>query len=164
LLAAAGFALTGHTQGLTEPGFAPPAVALHVLIAGFWVAAPVTLWPVTSLADGRLLARLERFSVVAVAAIPILVALGVWLAWRLAGGFAPLIASTYGLLLLLKLLVALAAMGMGALNRQVVTGKVRQNAAVGRRWLRTTLAIETTLFLVAIMAVSAATTIGAPGE
>ncbi len=164
VLAASGFALTGHTQGLTDPGLAPPAVALHVLIAGFWVAAPLTLWPVASLADGPLLARLERFSGFAVAAIPLLVVLGVWLAWRLAGGFAPLFGSTYGRLLILKLVVTLGAMGIGALNKQVVTGKMKDTPAVGRHWLRRTLAIETTLFVVAIVAVSAATTIGAPGE
>lgn len=164
VLAAAGFALTGHTQGLTDPGFAPLAVALHVLIAGFWVAAPLTLWPVASLADGQLLKRLERFSVIAVAAIPILVVLGIWLAWRLAGGFAPLFGSTYGRLLILKLVVALVAMGIGAVNKQVVTSEVRTVPAQGRRWLRATLAIETTLFIAAIVAVSAATTIGAPGE
>lgn len=164
VLAAAGFGLTGHTQGLTDPGPAPLAVAVHVLIAGFWIAAPLTLWPSARLTDDRLLARLERFSAIAVAAIPLLILLGVWLAWRLAGGFAPLLTSTYGRLLLLKLLAALLAMGMGALNKQVVTARIRHAPLAGRQWLRTTLTVEATLFLVAIVAISAATTIAGPGE
>ena len=35
IVMAAGFALTGHTQALTDPGLAPYAVALHAAIAGF---------------------------------------------------------------------------------------------------------------------------------
>ena len=163
-LLAAGFALTGHSQGLTDPGFAPPAVALHVLIAGYWVVAPITLFPRGSLANDQLHARLAVFSRWAIGAIPVLIALGVWLAWRIAGGLAPLLNSNYGRLLLLKLAVALAAMAMGALNKQVITGKVLADPPTGRRWLRWTLGVESSLFLVAVVAVSAATTIGAPGE
>ena len=164
LLLATGFALTGHSQGLTDPGFAPPAVALHVLIAGYWVVAPITLFPRGSLANDQLHARLAVFSRWAIGAIPVLIALGVWLAWRIAGGLTPLLNSNYGRLLLLKLAVALAAMAMGALNKQVITGKVLADPPTGRRWLRWTLGVESSLFLVAVVAVSAATTIGAPGE
>lgn len=161
---AAGFGLTGHTQGLSEPGLAPALASAHVLIAGFWVAAPRTLYPATSISDVALLARLKRFSAVAIAAIPVLVLLGVWLAWVLAGGVEPLVGSTYGRLLLLKLAVGLAAMGLGTLNKQVVTGRMETDPAKGRQWLRLTLGLDAVLFTVAIVAVSAATTIAGPGE
>lgn len=164
LALAAGFGLTGHTQGLTDPGLAPVAVAFHVLIAGFWVAAPLTLYPSDFTLLETLHGRLERFSRLAVAAIPALIVLGVWLAWRIAGGFAPLFTSGYGWLLLLKLAIALAAMTIGALNKQVVTAKILSDPPTGRRWLRWTLAAEASLFLGAIVAISAATTIAGPGE
>lgn len=164
VILAAGFALTGHTQGLDDPGLAPLAVGVHVLIAGFWVAAPMTLQPSAALSDSILHARLTRFSRIAIAAIPILVALGIWLAWRIAGGVDPLLNSNYGRLLLLKLAVALAAMGLGAVNKQLITARVLSDPAKGRSWLSRTLAVEATLFLVATLAVSAATTIAGPGE
>lgn len=159
---ATGFGLTGHTQGLSEPGLAPTVVASHVFIAGFWIAAPITLYPAAGVGDALLLWRLKRFSAIAIAAIPLLILLGVWLAWVLAGGFEPLVGSTYGRLLLLKLAAGLVALGLGALNKQIVTARMEADPTKGRRWLRLTLAFETILFAVAILAVSAATTIAGP--
>ena len=164
IVLAAGFALTGHTQGLDDPGLAPLAVGLHVLIAGFWIAAPGTLRPSMAVTNNVLHARLVAFSRLAVAAIPVLAALGVWLAWRISGGIGPLLTSTYGRLMLLKLAAALAAMALGAFNQQVITARVLSEPQTGRRWLSRTLAAETALFLLAIIAVSAATTIAGPGE
>lgn len=159
-----GFGLAGHAQGLADPGLAPIAVGLHVLIAGFWLAAPVSLYPAPTRKDSELLSRLRRFSSIAVVAIPVLIALGGWLAWMLTGGPEKLFATTYGLLLLAKLAIGIVAMSLGALNKQVITTKVAADPAVGRKWLRVTLLCEATLFAMAIIAVSAATTIGGPAE
>lgn len=160
----AGFGLTGHSQGLADPGLAPLMVATHVVIAGFWVAAPFSLYPSSTLDDASLLARVHRFSVFAIAAIPILIALGIWLAWILAGGIEKLFSTTYGLLLLAKLATGVIAMGLGAINKQFITAKIAAAPATGRMWLRTTLLLEAMLFTAAIIAVSAATTIGGPSE
>lgn len=159
-----GFGLTGHSQGLADPGLAPAMVATHVLIAGFWVVAPFSLYPTSTLDAARLAARLHRFSAIAVAAIPLLIGLGFWLAWILAGGPDKLFGTTYGLLLLVKLAIGVVAMGLGALNKQIITAKIAIAPDRGRAWLRTTLILEATLFTAAIIAVSAATTIGGPGE
>lgn len=159
-----GFGLAGHAQGLADPGLAPIAVAVHVLIAGFWFAAPVSLYPAPTLEDSVLLSRLQRFSSIAVVAIPVLIALGGWLAWTLAGGPETLFGTTYGHLLLAKLAIGIVAMSLGALNKQVITGKVAADPATGRKWLRVTLLCESALFAAAIIAVSAATTIGGPAE
>jgi putative copper export protein len=155
-----GFGLTGHAQGLTA-GLAPIMVAAHVLIAGFWVAAPISLYPGPTLDSARLTSRLHRFSTIAVAAIPVLIALGIWLAWILTEGGEKLLVTTYGLLLLAKLAIGVIAIGVGALNKQVITAKVAADPATGKKWLRVALLCEATLFAAAIIAVSAATTIGA---
>ena len=157
-----GFGLTGHAQGLTDPGLAPIMVAAHVLIAGFWVAAPISLYPGSKLDSARLTGRLHRFSTIAVAAIPVLIALGIWLAWMLTEGGEKLLVTTYGLLLLAKLAIGVIAIGVGALNKQVITAKVAADPPTGKSWLRVALLCEATLFAAAIIAVSAATTIGAP--
>jgi len=159
-----GFSLTGHAQGLIDPGLAPIMVAVHVFIAGFWIAAPISLYPAATLDDVQLLSRLRRFSSIAVLAIPILVALGVWLAWTLAGGAEKLIGTIYGLLLLSKLAIGIIAMSLGALNKQVITVKVAVDSDTGRQWLRIALLCEAALFAAAIIAVSSATTIGGPVE
>lgn len=164
VIVSAGFALTGHTQALENPGAMPAAASLHALIGGFWVVAPLTLWPSSSLDERQLLARLRRFSAIAVIAIPVLLALGVWLAWTLARGWNGLVATTYGQLLLAKLTVGLAAVGMGALNKQVLTARVAEHPEQGRRWLRYALSVEAALFAAAILAVSAATTLTGAGE
>jgi putative copper resistance protein D len=161
---AAGFALTGHAQALPDPGLAPYGVGLHAAIAGFWVAAPLTLAPDPAVADDVMLARLKRFSAAAVVLIPVLFIAGLWLAWVLADGIDGLIMTAYGQLLLLKLAAATITLGIGALNRQVVTAKVATDAPTGRRWLRRTLTVESVLFAVAILAVSAATTLTGAGE
>lgn len=158
-----GFGLTGHAQGLADPGLAPMIVAAHVLIAGFWVAAPISLYPPGSTMDStRLTRRLHRFSTIAVAAIPILIALGIWLAWILTEGGEKLLGTIYGLLLLAKLAIGVIAIGVGALNRHIIAAKVQVDPATGQKWLRVVLLCEATLFAAAIIAVSAATTIGAP--
>jgi len=162
--ASAGFALTGHTQALSNPGLAPYAVGMHVAIAGFWIAAPLTLSPRGLADDTVLLARLKRFSAAAVFLIPVLVVAGLWLAWILAGGVQGLLGTAYGQLLLLKLAAACIAIGLGAINKQVVTAKVAADPHVGRRWLNHTLTAETVLFLVALVAISAATTLTGAGE
>jgi copper resistance protein D len=161
---AAGFALTGHSQGLAEPGLAPAAVALHVLIASFWVAAPVSLAPAAGVSDTTLVERLKRFSQIALLAVPAVLVLGLWLSWRLAGGVDDLFGSLYGRLLLLKLATALLALGLGAINQRLVTAKVMADPTAGRRWLGRTLAFETVLFFAAIAAIGAATTLTGPGQ
>ncbi len=158
----ASFALTGHTQALATPGLAPWAVGLHVLIASFWLAAPISLWPRSALADEALHRRLERFSAGAAIAVPVLFLAGLWLAWRIAGGITPLLDSAYGRLLIAKLAVATVALGLGAFNKQVITAMVATNPAQARAWLRGTLTAEAGMFAVALFIVGWATTLAGP--
>jgi putative copper export protein len=164
LAIAASFALTGHSQALEAPGLAPWAVAGHALIAAFWFAAPITLWPSTDLANDDVLRRARRFSVFAVAAIPILFALGVWLLWRLAGGVGAAVSSLYGQLLIVKLMAALAALGLGAFNKMTVTAALLGSPARGRILLTRTLTVDAVLFAIALGLVGWATTMTGPPD
>jgi len=161
---AASFALTGHSQALDTPGAAPWAVAVHVLIAAFWFAAPITLWPKLGLADAALVKRMERFSAWAIAPILVLFALGLWLAWRLADGVEAALSSLYGQLLLAKLLAASIALAIGAFNKQYVTKTLQASPARGRKLLTRTLSLDALLFATALTLVGWATTMtGPPG-
>ena len=156
------FALTGHTQALEPPGLAPWAVAAHVLIAAFWFAGPITLWPARSLEGATLTARVTRFSNFAVAAVPALFALGLWLALLLAGGWTPLLTSLYGQLLIAKLAAASFALALGAYNKSVVTARLQTAPETGQRALRLTLGLDAVLFLIALGAIAAATSLTGP--
>jgi putative copper resistance protein D len=160
----ASFALAGHTQALAAPGLAPWIVGLHVLIASYWIAAPISLWPRDTLADEALQRRLERFSAGAIVAIPLLFVAGLWLAWRISGGLAPLLESGYGRLLLAKLAAASVALGLGALNKQFVTAMIIRTPERGRMWLKRTLAADTLLFLTALLLIGWATTLTGPPD
>lgn len=156
------FALTGHSLALDSPGIAPWSVAIHVVIAAFWFAAPLTLWPSQRLTDIDLTGRLERFSSIALFVVPLLFMVGLWLAWRLAGGVQQLITSDYGRLLLLKLVIAAIALGLGGLNKFVTTPIIVRDAVRGRRLLMRSLIAEATVFGAAIMIVAWATTMMGP--
>ncbi len=159
---AAGFALTGHTQALESPSFAPWGVGLHALLAAFWIAAPITLWPRANLPDEVVLSRTERFSRLAIVLVPVLFVIGMWLAVLLAGSVEALFSSLYGQLLLAKLAAASAALALGAYNKQIVARKLRQAPAEGRQALTVTLAFDTALFASALVLVGVATTFTGP--
>ncbi|WP_135210614.1 CopD family protein [Vitreimonas flagellata] len=156
------FGLTGHTQALESPGLAPWALGAHVLIAAFWFAGPITLWPARSLEEATLAARVTRFSKFAVAAVPALFALGVWLGLLLAGGWTPLLTSLYGQLLIAKLAAANFALALGAYNKSVVTARLQTAPETGQRALRLTLGLDAVLFLIALAAIAAATSLTGP--
>jgi copper resistance protein D len=159
---AAGFALTGHTQALESPSLAPWGVGLHALIAAFWIAAPITLWPRANLSDEAVLSRTERFSRLALVLVPVLFVIGVWLAVLLAGSVEAVFSSLYGQLLLAKLGAASAALALGAYNKQIVARKLRQAPAEGRRALTLTLTFDMALFASALILVGVATSFTGP--
>lgn len=162
LFIAGSFALVGHTQALATPGLAPAALALHALIAAFWIAAPITLWPRAQLDDDALLARLQRFGFWALIAIPILFGLGVWLLLRLGSGFDAVLSSLYGRLLLAKLAIVTLALALGAANKFWVVEQVRRSPQQARGVLRATLTADAIIFLTALALVAWATTVTGP--
>ena len=160
----AAFALTGHTAGLASPGFAPWIVLGHLLIAGFWLGAPATLWPRTTTTDAEVLGRTEAFSRIARLIVPLLFASGLYLFWRINGGFETALATGYGRLLAAKLLLATVILGLGALNMTLVTRQLISDPAKGRAALRSTLRIDAILFAVILVLIAAATTLSGPTE
>lgn len=158
----ASFALTGHSAGLEAPGPAPWIVAGHLLIAGFWLAAPVTLWPRPAMRDADVLARTEAFSRIARFAVPILFVSGIYLFWRINGSFANPLSSGYGQLLAAKLLAATLALGLGAFNMTIIAHRLSTEPAKGRAALRATLRVDAILFAAIVIFIAAATTISGP--
>jgi putative copper export protein len=159
---AASFGLVGHAQALAAPGIAPWIAAAHVLLAALWFAAPISLWPSTAIEPTALLARVRRFSAIAIAAVPALFILGLWLLWRLA--WPDVLSSGYGLLLTAKLGVAILGLGLGSLNKTIVTKALETDTARGARLLSWTLRLEAAIFFIALALVAWATTLTGPPE
>jgi len=160
----ASFGLTGHTAGLEAPGLAPWVVAGHLLIAGFWLAAPVTLWPRAAMTDTDVLERTEAFSRVAKFIVPFVFASGLYLFWRIDGDFLTALSSGYGRLLAAKLVAAALILGLGALNMTIITRQLSADTLKGRAALRSTLRIDAALFLLVIIIIATATTLIGPPE
>jgi copper resistance protein D len=156
------FALTGHTQALESPALFSFLVAGHVAIAAFWVSAPAVLWPHPEVNDTVLLARTQQFGAVALVCVPLLFVGGGILGWKLGGGYTGLTTSTYGQALGFKLCCALAALGLGAVNKLRISTLLRTRIAQGRRELQQTLTLDGMLFVFALLAITLATTIMGP--
>lgn len=160
LLVSAAYGLSGHTAGLETPGIAPLVTSLHVLIAGFWIMAPVSLWPDTEKTDALVLQRTRRFSFYARGLIPLLFISGPFLLWRIAGGVSEIIYSDYGRLILAKFVLAGVALALGAVNMLIVTRRIATSPADGRAALRTTLRVDAVLFAGILLLISTAITLG----
>lgn len=158
----AGFGLSGHTQSLDGAVLAPFAVAFHVGVAGFWIMAPISLWPRSGDESDSLATKLHQFSRTAQWLVPIMIALGLWLCVEIAGSVEAVFQTTYGRLLLFKLAVILIAVGLGAFNKTYVTSRLEMGEVSARGMLKRVLALDTFLFLMAITAVAAATTLFGP--
>ena len=132
----------GHTQ--VEDGQARAvhtfSDALHLLAAGAWLGGLVGLLDLTATAvdGGNGAARQAceaafRFSKMGYAAVAILVAAGLVNSWFLVGSLTNLVATTYGRLLLLKLVLFVAMVGFAGLNRFLVVPTLQRAAAMGSK-------------------------------
>jgi copper transport protein len=145
LLVTASFALSGHAATSGPAWIARPALVLHALCAAYWVGAfaPLLL-AVRRLPRKGALALLRSFSARAVGAVACLVLAGVVLAALQVRTPGALLTTDYGRLLLLKLALVTVLLGLGALNRLVLTPALerRADAAVG---LRRTIGVDLAL-------------------
>lgn len=155
------FAWTGH--GAAEEGTAglihAAADVLHLLAAGVWLGALVALAILlarTRQTDDRaslepLHDALKGFSGVGSAVVAVILATGLVNSWFLVGPdrILSMADSTYGLLLLVKLGLFVAMLGLAALNRFVLTpalekGLAHDDPAPAIAILRRTVLVETT--------------------
>lgn len=160
--AALAFGLTGHARSEGMPAFLGVLVALHVLIAGFWAAAPLSLWPTRGLETRILAQRHERFGAIALTAVPALFVAGAVLALIIGRGLPGLAASAYGATIATKAALALTALGIGAWNRLRLAKLLNANAPAARTQLKWAMILDAALFLGIAAATSAATTVFAP--
>lgn len=158
----AGFALSGHTHAAENMPWLPLWVIPHILIAGYWIWAPISLWPSVAVTDNEIITRVDRFSFFAVWAVPLLFAIGLYLLWRLNGSLLNLTPTLYGRLLMGKLSASVLILGIGAYNKFRITGLLKQSLTLGRAALRKSLSLEAALFILVLVCIVLATTLTGP--
>jgi copper resistance protein D len=166
-LALALFALTrasmGHAgeDGLLSAALA--AEAIHYAAAGMWTGVVlVSAWftleeaRIRTAATGACDGYLERMSQAAMAAVCAIAATGIYSAWLRVGTVDHLRHTLYGVILLVKVALVLAAIALGAYNKFIgLPAAHRANSALRR--VRTVLRIESVVLLGAVLAASVLT-------
>ncbi len=163
-------ALAGHATTLHPVAALLPLDVVHVTAMSVWVGGLVMLLFVLPSATrrlepserSRLLAGvLVRFSPMALACVAALLATGVTQALIDMGGLSPLLDTAFGRAVLIKFVLLMALIGLGAVNRQRVVPALRRLAGTGEapggagRLLRRTLRAEVALVVVVLGVTSA---------
>lgn len=140
----AGLTLAAHASGSGVLAIA--ADWLHMLAAALWIGGLVSLLLVLRMAEASLrpwLARevVPRFSRVAGIGVGVMVVTGIYSAWVYIPSLQSFLATAYGRALLVKLVLVVPLVALGALNRfvlrpRVLAGKAAPVPAV-HRFLRT---------------------------
>lgn len=162
LCLSASFAMTGHTHGQETAPWLYLWMIPHLLIAGFWVMAPVSLWPHHETEDQALIQKVERFSRAAIWIVPMLFVSGAYVVRILLPDISNLWTSQYGQLLSVKLIAVTSLLGLGAWNKLSVTQSLKNDASVGRVRLKRSLSLEAMLFALVIVVILFATTVTGP--
>lgn len=157
------FTLVGHSTGAPRLLLAS-LLLLHLGALAFWVGALLPLYrisgpPHLSQSVGRVL---QRFGRVAGPVVAALIAAALWLAWRLLEGWAPLLHSAYGQVLLLKLAVLLLLLGLAALNRWILVPALVAHAPRARQRLRASIGCEMLLVALILLLTAFLTTTTSP--
>ena len=155
MLVGLSFALTGHAATAPPRWLTGPALGLHVLCAAFWLGSLLPLWWSLRLEPAQAARVLQRFSMVALVAVAVLVTAGSALAWiQLGGDTGALTRTAYGWRLFGKLALVSGLLSLAALNRLVLTPALADGRPDAARRLQLTLGTDLALGL-AVLAVTA---------
>lgn len=150
LLAATACALQwrmGHAA-VAEDLPLPAATVLHILAAGLWLGGLLPLW--LALPQAPRAAR--RFSALGLSCVLVLAATALAQAWVLVVGIAGLVGTDYGRIVLAKLLLLAALLGLAALNRFGLSpGLSGPEPGRAIRRLRLSILVETGLGLLVLL-------------
>lgn len=147
-------AFTGHTRAATPEALVVGVDVLHLAAGSLWLGGLVAIALVLgelAWGDGGAVV-LGRFSTWAAGLLAVLVGAGTFLAWRIAGSWDALLDSGYGVLLLVKVLAALVAIGIAAWNRFALMPRLR-TAPRRDRGFPATLLVRTALVEAGVLVV-----------
>ncbi len=159
LLLAGSFVLTGHISTLTL--VARGVLALHVLMVFLWIGA---LYPLLQLSRTRDIQQvqtlMQRFGVLALGIVALLLVSGMWLATQVLQAPTDLATTAYGRTLLLKLVGVSGLLLIAAGNKLVLVPKLATTGSAAT--LQTYIRIEIGVALLVLAVTSWLTTITGP--
>ncbi|WP_176556391.1 FixH family protein [Rubellimicrobium rubrum] len=134
LVALASFGLSGHVVTAGPRGWTTPLLLIHAALAAFWVGSLLPLLRALDAPAGEAASAVQRFSALAVVAVPVLILVGLALTWIQVRQPEGLVTTPYGLVLLIKVGLVGALLGLATLNRLILTpGLTRGEAGAARR-------------------------------
>jgi len=148
-VAVASPALVGHTRAFDPVSLLIVTDALHLVAGAVWLGGLVGLaltLPALAARRRDAAALVSRFSTVAAGVLAVLVVSGTLTGWRVVRSWDNLFGTSYGVLLLVKVGIALLAVGVAAWNRWRLLP--RAEAVVGM--LRRTVLAEACLLLAVV--------------
>jgi copper transport protein len=140
--AGAAVAASGHAGSAEPQWLTRPLVALHVVTMATWIGALMPLGLALRAGGGGATAMLFRFSCAIPWLLCILLVSGVVLAFIQVGTPTALLSTAYGTVLLVKLALVAALLGLAAFNRWRLTPAIARGDAAGRNALVRAVVVE----------------------
>ncbi|MEY9863171.1 copper transport protein [Catenulispora sp. GAS73] len=142
---------TGHAATGGGAPVAMVALTLHVAAMAVWVGGLFVVAVLVAGGGAAVAVAVRRFSRLALGAVGVLVATGVYQAWREVGSVSGLLDTTYGRLLLAKVAILLCVIGVARGSRGIVATWGSGSAAALRRNVVVELAGASVLLLLAVL-------------
>lgn len=141
------FVISGHS---TKDGFITQSLLLiHLVGISYWLGSLLPFsWMCISDDDENLHIITHRFGVLAIGYIMALMISGFIFAYHLIGSFYALINTSYGNVLLAKLVAVFLILSLGALNKFKLVPLLIKNPTVGAKRLRSSVNFEILLALI----------------
>ena len=161
LLALWSFCRVGHVADTGAPWLAA-LLLVHLAAAAFWIGI---LAPLRSLAGGDLAAAAalgRRFGAIAGITVPVLIAAGIVMAWRLLGDVSALATSAYGLALIAKITGVGVLLGAAAANRLRFVPAMSRGERAAADGLRRSIAVEWVAVSAVLIVTAGLTGLAAP--
>ena len=143
LVALLSFTRTGHVAG-TASFWLELLLLLHLACIAFWIGILSPLRTLAGEAGGFADAATlgHHFGRIASVTVPVLLAAGLVMAWRLVGGLAALVTTVYGLMLLGKVTAVAVLLAAAAANRLRFVPAIRRGDKNAASFLRRSIALE----------------------
>ena len=157
LLVLSSFIVIGHSN--KEGILTQSLLLLHLIGVSFWLGSLMPFrWMCQSNGEEHLYIVAHRFGVLALGYVGALVISGLAFAYNLLGSFFALVDTTYGNVLLAKLVAVSVILSIGALNKFRLVPLLIKNKVVGVKRLRSSLHFELGLALLIFVFSSLLTT------
>jgi copper transport protein len=146
--------LTGHTRATSPEALVIAVDVLHLAAGALWLGGLVALALVLRDLSGRgetAAVVLSRFSTWAAGILAVLVVAGSVMAWRVAGSLDALLDTTYGTLLIVKVLVVVVAVAIAAWNRFALLPRLRGADRTAERTTAAASVVRTTYAEAAVL-------------